>query len=309
MSMQKMDPQEKSALVMIKEMEKILSSLADEDSIRLFMEAGKGIESSTVAIKKLNLTSKKYYVWLKRLLDAGLIRKQGGIYVQTILGRLFCQTGQSLTSAITQKDQLEVADKLMKSQNLSLQEKEDILQAISKKDMYGTAGLADILHEVRMITDFDVFIKEVNRTLGMANKVAYVAANRVDTRVVDSVLDAVDRGVDLFLLSSEKALSESTNVFKMILSPSFIKTDLRLLNSMKLNLKVTENLGFCFVIVDGEYGLIEIPHPGLDDIFVAFEFNNPVFCRSLEETFKSLYEKSNADPRMETARKYFSFYK
>ena len=309
MVMQKMEPQGKTSLVMIKEMERILSSLADEDAIKLFMEAEKGIESSTIAIKKLNLTPKKYYVWLKRLMYAGLIRKQGGIYVQTILGRLFDQTGQSLLGAINQKDQLELADKLMRSQNLSLKEKEDILQAISKKEVYGTAGLADILHEVKMITDFDIFIKEVIRTLGMAHNIAYVAANRVDARVTDSVFDAIERGVNLFLLSSEKVLSESTNVLKMILSPSLVKMGLKLLNSSKLNLKVTENLGFSFVIVDGEYGLIELPHPGSEEFFVAFKFNNSVFCGSLEETFKSLYEKAKDDPRMESARKYFSFFK
>ena len=54
----------------------LLSSLTSLDSLKIFMKAEKGISSSTRAIKELGLTQKRYYVWLKSLIDVDLVEKK-----------------------------------------------------------------------------------------------------------------------------------------------------------------------------------------------------------------------------------------
>lgn len=133
---------------------KILSSLANDVSMKILLACEKGIDRSTKAIEELGLTQKRYYTWLKRLTDAGL-GKRGNAYVQTVLGKLSHIFWRAFLKAISQRGHLELADKLMKSDTLSINEKEKLLRVISDKELLGVAGLADVIHEVKMISDCD----------------------------------------------------------------------------------------------------------------------------------------------------------
>jgi len=307
--MQKEEQRPREDLESIGEIGKLLSSLTGEDAIQIFIKAGEGIESSTEAIRTLNLTQKRYYVSLKRLIEAGLIEKRENVYVQTMLGKLCYNMGKSLLNALNQRDQLELADKLMKSSMLSLKEKEDVLNAISKKELLGAASLADIIHEVKMITNFTDCVEEARKLLENAKESAYVAASKTDIRLTEAVLDAINRGTKLFLLSVEKKPSEYIEILKMVLNPELVNTGRELFDSKELNLRVTKNLTYSFIVVDGEYGLIELPHPALHDFYVAFKFKNALFCQNLVEAFNLLYERAKDDPRIKFARKYLSLYK
>ncbi|MFB0543351.1 MAG: hypothetical protein ACETVR_01090, partial [Candidatus Bathyarchaeia archaeon] len=55
--------------------EEIIDALSHEDALRIFIYAKEGITNSTVAIKKLELTQKRFYTRLKQLLDAGVLEK------------------------------------------------------------------------------------------------------------------------------------------------------------------------------------------------------------------------------------------
>jgi len=304
----------KKLLPIMGEMEKILSSLANEDALKIFIEAEEGIESSAKAIKKLNLTQKRYYVWLKRLIEAGLIEKRGSAYVQTMLGKLCYKMGEALLNAVNQRDQLELADKLMRSDMLSIKEKEDILSAISKKELLGTASLDDIIHEVKMITYYDDYIDKIIELLDNAKESAYIAAHRIDARCAESIVGVVERGVKFFYLSSEeRQLSERIQALKVILNPASVKMMYNLYTSRDVNMRVSK-LSYSFVVVDGEYGLIEIPHPAYHsarkrEFYVAFEFKNILFSQSLVEAFVALYEKGKTHPLLKFAEKYFRLYK
>jgi hypothetical protein len=291
------------------EIEKVLASLASGDALKIFVEAGKGIESSTAAIKKLHTTQKKYYVWLKRLVEAELVEKRGNVYIHTMLGKLCYKMGESLLNALNLRDQLELADKVMKSDTLSIGEKDEILRSMSKESLFGTASLADVIHEVKMITEYDHFIEEVIKLLDGAKDGAYVATNKTDLRVKDAVFNVIDRGVKLYFLSSEGGFSENAEVLRMLLSPASIRIVRKLINSRELNIKVMNNLAFSFVIIDSEYGVIELPQLASQGFYVAFEFKNAVLCQKLISVFSSLYEKANEDPRIKFVKRTLRHYK
>jgi len=289
---------------------KILSSLANEDSIKIFLACKEGIERSSKTIKELGLTQKRYYTWLNRLIDAGLVEKVGNVYVQTVMGEYCNKLGRTLLNVVSQRDRLELASKLMKAEILSMAEKEKILGLISKESLFGTASVADIIHEVKMITEYNTFIDEVTNLLDSVKEAAYIAAGRSDLRVIDAVLRVIERKANLFFLSRKRDFSEmETQILRVLLSPILIKIVRKLISSKELNFRVTKDLAYSFIIVDDEFGLVELPHPASHDFFFAFKFKNALFCQKLIDTFNHLYEKGEEDPRIKSLKRYMRLFK
>lgn len=281
----------------------ILSSLAKPDALKIFSACEKGMGSSTEAIKNLCLTPKCYYTNLKRLIDAGLVEKRGQIYVQTALGKFCDKLWKEFSRAVSQRDQLQLTDKLMKSNTFSTEEKEKILNVIEDP------RLTEIIHGVKMISDYDNFIEEVKEMLNGAKESAYLAASKIDLRVTDAVINAMGRGVKVYALSSPEPGSEVKELLRMLLSPASIKMVRMLFSSEQINMRLTTFLSFSFLIVDDEYGVIELPHPALHEFHAAFRFRNALFCQGLFDIFTSLYEEAREDPRVGSIRKYLSFHK
>jgi DNA-binding MarR family transcriptional regulator len=288
----------------------ILSSLANSDSLRIFLACHEGIESSTRTIEEIGLTQKRYYTWLKRLIDAGLVEKRESAYVQTMLGKFCHRMGRALLNAIEKRDQLELADKLMKADTFSTKDKEEILHTISKSDLIGIASLSDIIHEVKMIGNRDDLISDIVGLIGNAKESAYIAVRGADERVLSAVATAVERGVRFsFLGSGERQFSEDMQTLRMIFTPALIKTMQKLISSKEISLRLIEELPYSFYVVDEEYGVVELPSPVYDDFCVAFEFRNEIFCRELVSAFNLLYEKGSEYPVIEFVEKYSTLYK
>jgi len=293
----------------IEELGEILYSLSGADALKIFIKTAEGIKSSTQTIKELNLTQKRYYVALKRLIEADLVEKRRNTYVQTMLGALCFKMGQALVNAVCQRDQLALADKLVRSENLSEKEKEEILNAISKKELLGPASLADVIHGVRMITDYNTFLEETTKLLDNAKEDACVATEENDNRITDAAMNAIDRGVNLFFLSVEEDYAERTRMLKMILSPAMVELGRKAIASKRLNFRTTEKLPFSFTVIDSKHGIIKLPHPISKKFYFAFEFDHTLSCHSLRDLFTSLYEEAKDDTRVEAFRKYLSLYR
>lgn len=276
----------------------ILSSLSKPDALKIFSSCEKGIENSTGAIKELSLTPKRYYTYLKMLIDAGIVEKRGNIYVQTAMGKFCNKLLKEFSRAISQRDQLQLTDKLMDSNTLSTEEKEKVLNVISNKDLK--------LVEIRMIANYDDCVDDVIRILNNTKDSAYLAASRPDLRAMNAVLNLVNQGVNLFYLSGERDYSDSMEILKAIFNPGSIKILKSVISSKHLNFKVNKDLSFSFLVSDGERGIIELPS---QNIYVAFEFKSELISRRLIEVFNVLYEQGKEDPRISFIKKNLSFYK
>jgi hypothetical protein len=288
----------------------ILSSLANGDSLRIFMACYEGIESSTKTIKEIGLTQKRYYTWLKRLIDAGLVEKRENTYVQTMLGKFCHRLGTALSNAVEKRDQLELADKLMKADTFSTKDKEEILHKISKSNLIGIATLSDIIHEVKMIKDYDDLVSDIALFIDNAEESVCMAVHGADARVLDAAASAMERGVSFsFLGSGEKELSEDMQTLRTILTPALVKTMQKLISSKEIRVRLTEKLPYSFCVIDEKYGVVELKYPTYDGFCVAFEFRNEMFCEELVTVFDSLYEKGEEHPVVQFVEKYSTLYK
>ena len=293
----------------LKSIVEILSSLSNLDSLKIFLLSEKGIRNSTWARKELVLTQKRYYACLKNLVVAGLVEKKERMYKHTLLGTVCYKLGLGLHDTLLQGNRLKLANSLLSSQLMSAEEKRNVLYAISKKDRQGTFSIMDVLDDVKTITDYDVFIDEVVKMLDEAKESAYVATNKIDLRVSDSTLRIIDREVKLFFLSVEMRFSENVEVLRILMNPTSTRMIRRLLTSRELNIRVRKNLAYCFVVMDGKKGILELPHPLSQDFYIAFKFKNAYLGKKLIEVFNSLYEESKEDPRIAFIKKSLGLYK
>jgi hypothetical protein len=282
----------------------LLSALTSPDSLKIFMKAEIGIINSTRAIQELGLTQKRYYVWLKRLIDAGLVEKQHGRYRQTLLGRVCAQLGRSLQDTLRQGDRLNLANTLLNSATLSAKEKTDMLHAISTNGSQGLFNVTDILHAVKTIVDYDVFIHAITQILDSSKKKVYLALNKIDSRISEAMFNGLNRGVTFYVLSTENGFSENLEFLKVILNnPQTIGLIRRFVTTNDMNIRVVTSLGYGFILSDENSGLIEFPHPLSHDFYAAFRFDNPYLCTRLIDIFQSLYESAKEDPRIAFTKK------
>lgn len=262
----------------------LVSSLANSDSIKIFLASEKGIENSTKTIKQLGLSQKRYYTWLKRQADAGLIEKTGGVYKQTTLGKVCYELGKVLSNALNQRDKLRLVDRLTNSDLLSLKEAKELL-AVSEKD------LADLIRPVKMFTNYDELIEELVNLADGGKKSIVLASYYPNIRVVKAILEASKRGLQMRFIAGSGKKNEIVQTLRLFLSPRLMKGISDFLKSgAGVNVRKI-SIPYCFCVIDEEYAVFEIPHPIEKTFTAAFLIHNEDMSRRLTGIFNSLYER------------------
>jgi sugar-specific transcriptional regulator TrmB len=274
-------------LVMIKN---ILDALAHEDAIKIFNYARNGITNSTVAIRELGLTQKRYYTRLKLLLEAGILEKWEQGYRYTFLGNILQQMSSSLTTVLEQKDRLELANKLRKTKSLSAEEKKNLMQLIAPTGGSGGLNLSDMMNSVRMIDNYEDLVKNLIDMINRAEKFMYLASNYSDIRVVEAMLRALQRGVNIRALGGERGLNDRMNVLRALFSPGLMANILKASKEISAVLRKVE-LSYSFLLLDDEWAVIEVPHPTKDSFYLGFIFQNGEICKKMGIIFNEMWEK------------------
>ncbi len=285
------------------ELKEILTALANEDAIKIFMTAKRGIEKSTKAIRELGLTQKRYYTRLKELMEADLIEKRDSGYRHTTTGMICYTLGKSFNSALDQRDRLDLVDRLRRSKSISQEETKQILQAISPRNLISSLEVGELIHPVRMIEECEPLVSELITRIDSAEERIYLAAFDPDVRVMEALIKAVQRKVDLSLLTGEsQKLSERIQILRVILNPGIARVVLDLLQKQELKVKNGE-VPFNFCVIDETFVLIELSNPFTNGFQVGFALESNYVCQKLIKTFNSLYQKAEEDPLVTILKK------
>lgn len=279
----------------VKDMEKILSALANEDALRIFREAKSGIASSTETIEELGLTQKRYYARLRSLIETGLIEKTEKGYDLTFLGRIVYEIlYRKLEKTLENKDRIAIIDKLNKAGSLTKEEKEQIASAIAVKDrILGYTNLLGGIKPVEIITTFDDLVNVVIALIKKASDTVFFAARYTDARISEPLIGAFNRGVRFFFLDGDESnLSNRMQIIRIIFSnPKLIHELRELLSSPNVRIRYV-NLPYSFAVVDGEYAAIEIVNPVDKEFLFGLLFHNKEICGKLIKMFNEYSEKS-----------------
>jgi DNA-binding transcriptional ArsR family regulator len=285
------------------ELKEILAALANEDAIKIFMTARRGIEKSTKTIQELGLTQKRYYSRLKELMKAGLIEKRDNGYRHTITGMICYTLGKSFNSALDQRDRLDLADRLRRSKSISQEETKQILQALSPKDFTSSLDVEELIYPVKMIEEFEPLVSELVARIEGAEERIYLSAYDPDVRVMEALIKAAQRKIDLSLLTGKsQKLSERIQVLRMILNPGIAHVVLDLLQTHGLKVKHTD-VPFNFCVIDETFALIELSDPFTNGFQVGFTLESHDVCQKLVTTFNSLFQKAEEDPLVTILKK------
>ena len=295
--------------ILMKNLARVISSLDNEDALKIFYEAKDGIVSSSETIRKLGLTQKRYYVRLNELMKAGLIQKRDNKYQHTTLGKICYRLGEVLLEAVKHNEQLELIDKVRLSSSLSKKEKEEVIYAVSRSILANFAGLLEGgIKPVGIVTRFEDIVAGMKMLIEKAEKEVYIATRYTDPSVTEAILNSLNRGIKMYLLDGDKKnLSDKFQLIRLLLShPRMIRLFYDVFRSPNVCTWFTANLPYSFVIVDEKYVGIEIPKPGSDEFFVALFFENELLARKLKEVFNLLVMNAKEDPKKEFSEKIYA---
>ena len=281
-------------------LEGIFSALSSVDALNIFYAAEDGIESSTQTIKELNLTQKRYYTNLKRLIDAGLVERVNGRYVHTTFGKIVHKLIEALRNAVDQKEKLDLIDRILKVKNLSEDEAEEIISVLLKDvNLIPDGYITDTLGPVRIIEDWERAVQEMIRAIYESKEKILLACRYHDIRLVEACLTAAQRNVKIrFLIDEELRTSRTAQILlRILLDENSAGHFSGILESSDFQMRYA-CVPYSFLVADGEYVMLEVPIPTHKNFFFAFFFHNKRISERLSMLFEDLWKKSS-DAKME----------
>lgn len=268
----------------------MLGILAKQDALTLFMESIEGIDASTTTAERLGMSKKQYYTRLKQLIDAGLITKSKGRYVQTTLGKIMYERClQLIFEQVKNAKRLMMVDILRQSGRFDMDEIYSILQI---KAWNGSA---------RLITDYNLLINTVVERMRDVKSQAWYATRYFNEHVISMAIELHRRSVDVRVLVDraliERYVSEYMSMgvgpaagmrelerFKMFTDPFYPD---------RLDRKVAD-IPFSFIILDGKYVGLELVNAKAPDRFYAGMYVESEYIASqLSNLFESLYANAS----------------
>jgi sugar-specific transcriptional regulator TrmB len=269
----------------------ILDALAHEDAIKIFNYAKDGITNSTVAIRDLGLTQKRYYTRLKLLLDAGILEKWEQGYRYTFLGEVLHQMSGSFTAVLEQKDRLELASKLRKTKSLSEEEKKNLMTLIVPTGSGGFLNLSEMINPVRMIDNYEELIKNMIELIDQTKESICLVSKYGDIRVVEALTRVLQQGIKIRALGPKLDISNRINMIRTLLSPKTLTVFIKAAKDLSHMVRQT-NVSYSFIILDEKLAIFELPHPTKDTFYLGFIIQNMDVCRKLITIFNDMWEKA-----------------
>jgi len=283
------------SMVAFVDIAKILSVLGNEDALAIFIYTKNGINSSKDAIRTLGLTQKRFYSRLKDLIDNRLIEKYEGEYRHTALGDILLEMGLSMEKLILSKEQLKVLDSIRKSGKFSESKTNQIAKALSiELPIFKDSG------KVKMLDAYSSLIEEILELINASEKYVYLVSKYTDARVVNALLRAKNKGIEMRFLGEKPAIKDSLNALKIMLSPQNMKAFLTFSSEFKTILRLTPSLLFSFIVIDDRYTIVEIPNPtkanppNIEEAFyLAFYFENEKVSKKIARIFFDMWEQAD----------------
>ena len=236
-----------------------LDALGNAETLKILNQATKGFVSGKATIKELNLTPRKYYRNLKKLIDLEIVASQGNTYRLTPRGVYLHKTLINDVSTV-----------LLANQTLM-----DPLKKLGSKG------------EVTIIDNYKDLVTLLTATVEKSKSEVLLATKYLDLVVVQSLIFALQRNVKLKTITSEKIDLANLKMlagFVRNIRPVFLKFFL----GGESNYRWGE-VPMSFVVIDGEIAIFEIPNK---EFKLAFVSADKEVAKPLTRLFMELWNQS-----------------
>ncbi|MDG6906088.1 MAG: hypothetical protein JRN20_09930 [Nitrososphaerota archaeon] len=253
----------------------IFATLANEDAMRIFTLASKGIQASRDALEENDFTKKRYYVRLGELVDIGLVAKEKGVYGHTPLGSIVYESQvASLKRILAKSESLEILGEL-RSGNRSDQILKNAVTTLSQhllKEVEASIGLSN-LKPVRLFSTWNDFFAQTSLIIDSAKSDVFIGTRTFDAKIAREALKAAERGCFVDIIHNRvRELNPSDK------AQQYQEEILDLLNALRAHPNARlrrESLPYSFFVSDKTSVAMEVPHPGEESFFLGIAFQNP----------------------------------
>jgi len=284
----------------IADLAKILRALGNEGAIKILKSASGGFDGRSDIHKSMGLSIKRYYSRLKTLIDVGLVVKNGSRYELTPLGKIVHNSLESrLLWAMSNLEQLQVLETLRKSKTID----GETMRRISATILDGNINEIPVGGEI--IADYERLVDTTVKLVNESVEKLYLASRYTEGRVVEAILRALRRGVEMWFLDGDVGIfAARMKMLRMVLShPSLVKAFYELWHSPNVQIR-HRALPFSFIVVDDRASCIELVNPTTNDFFAAIlTRNNESLTEKLTKTFDDLWSEGGPDPLKEFSEK------
>lgn len=262
----------------LKEASKVLTILSKYDALKIFLQSIEGIEAETDASEKIGLTKKQYYTRLKQLVDAGLIEKIKGRYVQTTLGRIIYEKAlQLLFEQVRNAKKLQMLDVLKSSGKFDMDEIYRLLSIKVEEDK------AKVSMQYGELTNM-----LVEKMSNASNEVLY-ASRFFNERIINEIIELHKRGVNVRMIidkmliegQREKVVKQEYKERMMVTTVPFYPEN--------VDKKVTD-VPFSFMVIDGRDVCIELVNANnLERFYAGVYVCDENIAKEMRGLFEALY--------------------
>jgi len=264
---------------------KLFKVLSKPDAIEIFLLADEGIENSTYAIDELGYTSKRYYARLRELVDIGFLSKTGGAYRQTPFGSIiFSRLLPAMGRAYDARDRLKLITQFKGTKI------EDALRTLIEDDL--KIPSSSEYTNVKLLRDYEALAVDVIDIYDSAEESVLLASNYLDVRVLDAIVRSLDRGVKNRVIIGKEVLSSKLQQIRMILSPKFTKSMMKLASSSIDMSEIARvmDLHFSFCVADDYHSIFDFYNPVEDEFIIAFLVKDRFVGEKLKKRFNELWK-------------------
>jgi predicted transcriptional regulator len=238
----------------------IINVLGDPDTLKILDKASGGFESGKATIRELKITPRKYYRDLGKLKDAELVVHFENRYKLTSLGEFLHK--------LLVKD---AAAHLLADQNLL-----EPLQKIGNRI------------ELRIVDNYRDLINVLVATIEKSQSEILLATKYLDITAIQSIIFALQRGIKIKTITSEKVdFSGFINLlsgFVRSFRPNTLKFGIGGENNYR-----SGDVPLSFMIVDDEITVFEIPDK---EFRFAFVSTDKEVVKILSRLFREIWNQS-----------------
>jgi len=274
----------------------LFNIFSNQDTLKIFLYAEDGIESSKRAMKELRLTPKRYYSRLGELVKMGILEKDGKIYRYTPLGQALYQLGYYFYDILKNKDKLRFIGEVITSNVLKPYEIKKVMDIVSEDSEGLEIVLKSLINRDRIeivekIDDYEELVNKLVSDIDSAQKSVYLASRYLDLRVVEASCKAQKRGIDMKGLLSKELLFNKINLIKFLLFPTILKLVFEIFSTND-HLVREYDIPYSFCIIDELICYFELP--SIDgDFSIAFRVIDKKLARKFNKIFFNLWDKSD----------------
>ncbi|MEM2926889.1 MAG: hypothetical protein QXO94_05450 [Candidatus Bathyarchaeia archaeon] len=235
----------------------LLKTLADEDSLRILLEANKGLPSGLQGPKLLGMTKRRYYIRINELLKAGLLKKTESFYKLTVIGKVVMNSlYEELLRLIPHAKILEQLSELglMSKENIAT-----LMPELSSSEILSIRNLLEARIRFEVITTYDELITKICDGVDDAKRSILLVSKYMDFSFAKHLLGIQERDVKVFVITDFNMQDVIVFAKNFIRHFQVLIPVIKFLKSDKILFRRIGGIPISFMVVDENICIFELP--------------------------------------------------